>query len=46
MLTFKKRLHGAVRHVIRVLSGSVWNQELGSMILMGPFQFRVFCDSE
>ena len=27
------------------LDGSVWRQELDSMILMGPFQLRMFYDS-
>jgi len=28
-----------------VLGGPVWSQELASMILVGPFQLRKFCDS-
>ena len=27
------------------LDGSVWSQELDSVILMGPFQLRMFYDS-
>lgn len=28
-----------------ILGGSVWSQELNSIILMGPFQLGKFCDS-
>lgn len=31
--------------MFRFLGGLVWNQELGSMVFMGPFQLWVFYDS-
>lgn len=29
----------------RILGGSAWSQELGSVLLMDPFQLRIFHDS-
>ena len=28
-----------------ILDSPVWSQELNSMILMGPFQLSIFCES-
>ena len=40
-------LDNALRHRVLsdiwILSGPVWSQELGSMILVGPFQLTIFC---
>ena len=42
---FKKHLDNALRHRVWFLGGPVWSQELDSMILVGPFQLRIFCGS-
>ena len=45
MLEFKECLDSALRDGVWILSGPVWSWELDSMILVGPFQLRIFCDS-
>ena len=45
VLEFKEHLDTALRHRIWILSGSVWSQGLDLMVLMGPFQLRIFYDS-
>ncbi|KAK4811152.1 hypothetical protein QYF61_019783 [Mycteria americana] len=42
---FKKCLDNALRYMVSLLGCPVWSQELNSMILVGPFQLRVFYDS-
>jgi len=45
LLEFKECLDNALRHRIWALGGSLWSQELGTEILLGPFQRGIFCDS-
>jgi len=35
----------ALRHTVWFQSGPVWSQELSLVILVGPFQLRIFYDS-
>jgi len=42
---FKKCLYKALRYMLCFLGGPAWSQELDSMILVGPFQHGIFCDS-
>ena len=42
---FKKCVGSGFRHMVWFLGGPVWNQELDSVILMGPFQLRIFYGS-
>ena len=35
----------ALRQRVWIWGGAVWNPELVSVILVGLFQFRIFCDS-
>lgn len=42
---FKKSLDKAVRHMMWFSGCPVQGQELDSMIFVGPFQLRIFCDS-
>jgi len=44
-LEFKDCLDTVLSHMVWFWGGPVWNQKLDSMILMGPFQHRIFCDS-
>ena len=41
----KKHLDNTLRNMVSFLDGPVWSQELDLMILVGPFQLRIFCDS-
>lgn len=41
----KEHFDATLRHRVWVLGGTVWSQELASVILVGPFQLRTFCDS-
>ena len=41
---FKKRLDNALRHRVWFLGDPVWSQELDLMILVGPFQLKIFYD--
>lgn len=45
--TGPKAMHGAAIGELQVglLGNPVQSQELDSIILVGPFQFRIFCDS-
>lgn len=45
VMEFEKRPDNTLRHTVWFLGGLVWSQELDSMIVMDPFQFRIFCDS-
>jgi len=38
-------LRALSEHRVWILGGPVWSQELGSVIHVGPFQLRIFCDS-
>lgn len=40
-LEFKECLDN-FRHSIWILGGALWNRELGSTILIGPFQLGIF----
>ena len=42
---FRESLDTALRHRVWILGGLEWSQELDSVILVGPFQLGVFCDS-
>jgi len=42
---FKKCEDSALSFMAWFLGDPVWSQGLGSVILMGPFQLGVFCDS-
>ena len=42
---FKEHLDTSLRHRVWFLGGPVWSQELDSMILVGPFQLKIFYDS-
>ena len=42
---FKKCLDNALRHGVWFWVGPVWSQELDLMIIVGPFQPRIFYDS-
>jgi len=44
VLEFKEHLESTLRHRGWILSGPVSRQELYLMILMCPFQLRMFCD--
>lgn len=41
----KELLISATRHRIWILGGAVRSQELDSMVLVDPFQLRIFCGS-
>lgn len=43
LLEFKDCSDNALRH--RVWGGPVWSQRLDSVVLKGPFQLWIFCDS-
>ena len=45
LLDFKKHLENTLSHMIWFLGGSVWSQELDSMILLVPLQLGIFYDS-
>ena len=45
VLEFRECLDSALRHRVWILGGPVWNLELDLMVLTGPFQLRIFCDS-
>lgn len=45
LLEFNKPLDSTLRRRISILGGPVWGQELGTMILVGPFQLGIFCAS-
>ena len=45
LLEIKECLDSALSHRVWILVGSVWSQELDSMILMGSFQLGLFSDS-
>ena len=45
MLEFKLCLDITLRHRVWIWGGVVWSQELCSVILVDPFQLRIFCDS-
>jgi len=38
-------LDSALRHRVWVWGGTLWSRGLDLMILVGPFQLGVFCDS-
>ena len=42
---FKEHLDSTLRHWVSTLGGPAWSQEMGSIILMGLLQLRIFCDS-
>jgi len=39
-----QELSNTLRHRVRILGSLMWSQELDSVILVGPFQLRLFCD--
>jgi len=39
---FRRHLDNALRHRVWFLGGPVRSQEMDSMILMGPFQLRIY----
>lgn len=41
----KKHLDNALSHIDCFLGGAVWEQKFDLVILMGPFQLRIFYDS-
>ena len=43
---FNKHLGNSLIYVVRLLGGPVWSQELDSMILVDPFQLRIFYESK
>ena len=45
LLEFKGHLDTTLRHKVWILGGPVWSHGLGSIILVGPFQFEIFYDS-
>ena len=45
LLEYKKHLVSTLRRRVRFWGGAVWNQELNSAILVGPFQLGIFSDS-
>jgi len=42
---FRECLDNALRHKVGILGGPVWSRGLASMILVGPFQLGLLCDS-
>lgn len=40
-----KHLDNILRHMVWFLGGAMWSQGLDSIILMGPFQLKIFYDS-
>jgi len=44
LLEFWERLGKALRGRVCVLGGPVWRQGLDSVVLVGPFQHRIFYD--
>jgi len=42
---FKKHLDNALRRMVWFFGGAEWSQGLDSVIPVGPFQLRIFCDS-
>ena len=45
LLELNKHLDGTFRHTVWILGGPLWSQELDLMILVGPFQLGILCDS-
>lgn len=45
VLEFKEHLDTALRQRVWIRGGAVWGQELDLMILLGPSQLGMFCDS-
>ena len=41
---FRERLGSALRHVAWFWGDPVWSQGLDSMVLVGSFQLRIFCE--
>lgn len=46
MPKFKKHLDNTLRNMVWILSSRVGNQELDSATLVGPFQLKIFYDSD
>jgi len=42
---FKECSDNALRHWVWILGGCVWRQGLDLVILVGPLQLGIFCDS-
>ena len=45
LVEFKECLNNALRHWVWILDGAVQSRELNLMILLSPFQLKIFCDS-
>ena len=45
VLEFKERLDSTLSNGVWIWGRAVWSQEPDSMVLVGPFQLRIFYDS-
>ena len=43
--TLQEFMDNTMRHRVWILGGPVWSQELESVVLVGPFQLRIFYGS-